>query len=155
MKIGLIGALVLMLAAAASPVGAESLPAGGLTAEEVASWLHSHGYKADVGTTDEGEPVITSATQGVKFKVHFYDCTDGRCASIQFLAGFDTDGSYSLAQANRWNWGKRWLTVAIDDHDDPWVAQDVSLSPGGTYENLSDEFDIWNDMLATFLKTIR
>lgn len=155
MKISLMGALVLTLAAAAISADAKPLPSGGLTAQEVASWLQSRGYKADLGTTDHGAPLISSATQGVNFKVHFYDCKEGRCASIQLLAGFTTDGSYSLAKANDWNTAKRWATATVDEDQDPWLAEDISLSPGGTYENLGDEFEIWDDMLAEFLKTVR
>ena len=41
-----------------------------------------------------------------------------------------------------------------DDKDDPWLAMDVDLTPGGTVENLDDEFTVWRDMLTSFKKYI-
>lgn len=138
----------------AGAAAAKDLPEGGLTAQEVASWLQKNGYRGDISTTSEGRPKVASATQGINFFIHFFDCKGDRCASIQFSAGFTTDGAYTLEKANQWNNEKRWITATMDDEHDPWISRDIDLYPGGTYEMLDDELKIWDDMVGHFLKTI-
>jgi hypothetical protein len=154
MKFASIGATALAFVLTACMAAAQGLPAGGLTAKDVASWLQGNGYKAEIGKTDEGKPKISSATQGMPFYVHFYDCKGDRCASIQFVAGFNTGGTYTLKKANDWNSDNRWVTASMDKENDPWITQDVDLSPGGSYELLNDEFQVWNSTFGRFQKTI-
>jgi len=150
-----IGAAMLVLALTTGMAAAKDLPASGMTAQEVANWLQEKGYKAEIGKADNGRPKIASATQGVNFFVRFYDQKDDRWASIQFVAGFSTNGTYTLEKANDWNSANRWVTASKDKENDPWISQDVDLSPGGSYELLSDEFQIWNDSVGRFLKTLK
>ena len=150
-----IGAAMLAFAVTTGMAAANDLPAGGLTGQDVASWLQSQGYRAEIGTADNGRPKVASATQGTNFFVHFYDCKGDRCASIQFVAGFTTNGAYSVVKANEWNAANRWVTASMDKENDPWIDRDVDLSPGGTYELLNDELQVWDDSVARFVKTIK
>jgi len=154
MKCTIVGAAVLALGLTASMAVAEDLPGGGMTGQDVASWLQSQGYRAEIQKADNGRPKVASATQGTSFYVHFYDCKDDRCASIQFTAGFSTNGAYSVEKANDWNAANRWITASMDKDNDPWISQDVDLSPGGTYELLNDELKVWSDSVGRFMKTI-
>jgi hypothetical protein len=154
MRCAIFGSVALAFFSIMVPTAAKDLPAGGLTAQDVVNLLQAKGYRAELKQDDNGKPNVASATQGVNFFVHFFDCTNDRCASIQFVAGFSTKGSYTLEQANNWNFNNRWITAAMDKEKDPWVSQDVDLSPGGTYENLNDEIQVWDDSLGRFLKTI-
>ena len=154
MKRMLIGVAVLAFGLTAGMAPAKDLPTGGMTVQEVASWLQEKGFKAEIGKMDNGKPRIASATQGVNFFVHFYDCKDYRCSSIQFVAGFSTKGAYTLAKANAWNSDNRWVTASMDKENDPWIDRDVDLSPGGTYELLNDELKVWSDSVGRFMKTI-
>ena len=149
-----IGTAVLALALTAAMAAAKDLPAGGMTGQDVASWLQSQGYRAEIGTADNGRPKVASATQGTNFYVHFYDCKNDRCASIQFVAGFSTSGAYSLEKENEWNAANRWITASMDKENDPWITQDIDLSPGGTYELLNDELKVWSDSVGRFMKTV-
>jgi hypothetical protein len=149
-----IGAAMLMLALTTGMAAAKDLPAGGMTGQDVADWLQSQGYRAEIGTADNGRPKVASATQGTSFYVRFYDCQGDRCASIQFTAGFDTKGAYSVDKANDWNTANRWVTSSMDKENDPWISQDIDLSPGGTYELLNDELKVWSDSVGRFMKTI-
>lgn len=155
MKYTSIGAALLALGFTACMAAATSIPSGGMTAQDVANWLLSKGYKADIQKMDNGRPKIASATQGVNFFIHFYDCKEDRCASIQFVAGFSTNGAYSTEKANKWNVESRWITASMDNENDPWINMDVDLWPGGSYELLNDEFQVWNDSVARFVKTIK
>jgi hypothetical protein len=151
MKVHLLAcATAIAVAVVSTSALAKDLPAGGLTAEEVASWMQDAGYQAKIVTEKNGQKTITSSTGGVRFHVGFYDCKSQRCASIQFFAGFNTQGALNPVKMNEWNRSKRWARGYVDQVNDPWIEMDVDLSPGGTYEILNDEFAIWRNTLNNF-----
>jgi len=113
-----------------------------MTVKEVQAWLLDSGYKAEVKKND-GDDFIKSASDGVDFEVHFYDCKKDRCASVQMIAGFDVDKPMTAEQANAWNSEKRFVDCFLDDEGDPWFSYDISLSPGGTRAALDDDFSVW------------
>ena len=126
-----------------APAGATDLPKGGMSVQEIQSWLTGAGYKAEIAKDGEGDSYLKSATDGVGFEIHFYDCKQDRCASLQFIAGFDIDGKLDMAKVNAWNDGKRYVDCFIDEEGDPWFTYDINLAPGGTREALDDEFALW------------
>jgi hypothetical protein len=79
----LIVAAAAALALAPGAGWAKDLPAGGLTLEEMASWLQGEGYKAEIQTADDGSRNIYSAADGQNFHVDTYDCKGDRCALFQ------------------------------------------------------------------------
>ena len=108
------------------------------------------GYKAEIQPSSEGRPNIRSAAEGTEFSVYQYDCKQDVCGSLQFSVGFDTKGAFKSHDMNEWNRNNRWVRAFTDDVHDPWLAQDVDLSPGVSYENLNDEFTIWRSSLKRF-----
>ena len=147
---GPIAIAMLVAALVAGPASAAELPKGGLTIEEMQTWLRDAGYKADLKTEDDTSR-IASATEGVNFDVYMYDCAkDKRCASLQFRAGFDLTEAMAPAKANEWNTKKRYAKVYLDDESDPYLEYDANLSPGGTYEALKDDFGVWQNMISEF-----
>jgi hypothetical protein len=147
----LIAATALAICMTATPSAARDIPPGGLTLEQIASWLQAAGYKAEIQTSSEGKRTISSGVEGGGFHISQYDCKGGTvCGSLQFWVGFDTKGSFTLDQINTWNRENRWVRTYIDKVNDPWVEMDIDLTPGGTYENLNDEFAIWRDSLHRF-----
>jgi len=150
----LMAAGLVALALVPAAAWAKDLPAGGLTLEEVASWLQAAGYKAEIQTSDDGTRNIYSATDGVNFHVYTYDCKEARCGSLQFSVGFSTKGSSNAAAMNDWNRQNRWTRAYADTVNDPWIEYDVDLSPGGSYEILDDQFTIWRQALGRFTKYI-
>lgn len=142
------------LAAAASPAAARSIPSGGLTVEEVKTWLQDGGYKAEIRTSEDGDRFVRSGAEGVTFDINMYDCSGARCASMQFNAGFDLTNGSTAGSMNDWNAGKRYTRAWIDDENDPWLAYDANLSPGGTYEAIDDDLAVWIMQLADFKKHI-
>jgi hypothetical protein len=140
-------------AAAANYTG--NIPSAGLSADDVANWLQSEGYKAQVSTNKDGSKSIQSATGGTNFNIDMYDCHDKpTCTAIQFNVGFDTKGAWNATKMNSYNSAKRWVRAYVDDNDDPWLEQDVDLIPGGTWEGLNDQFGIWRQMMGDFEKYI-
>ena len=148
-------AAILSLALAARTTMAEPVPTGGLTVDEVAAWLQNAGYAAKIETEKSGRKTIASSAEGIDFHISMYDCHDGpRCASLEFFVGFNTNGAFNATQMNQWNADNRWVRAYVDKTNDPWLEMDVDLSPGGTYENLTDEFGIWRSELPDFKKFI-
>jgi hypothetical protein len=135
----------------ATPTSMQPIPAGGFTIEDVVAWLQGMGYSAKVVTSESGKRHIVSSTQGTPFNVFMGDCNGDRCASIEFSAGFSTNGKFDIAQINDWNNNNRWCRSYYDNVKDPWLEMDVDLWPGGSYELLNDQFATWNTILARFI----
>ena len=148
-------ALSAFLLAAPDAALAKDLPAGGMTTEDVAAWLKGHDLPADIKTTKEGAPTVTSSFGGQGFVVILYDCTNKRCGSLEFEAGFDTKGAYGPVVINDWNRDNRWTRAYSDKVNDPWLEQDVDLTPGGTFELVDDELAIWRGSVDRFRKFIK
>ncbi len=144
------GAAALALSFFSMPAVARDIPNGGLTLEQIAGWLQAAGYKAEIRTEPDGKRNIYSGAEGGGFHVSQYDCKGNICGSLQFWVGFDTKGAFTADRINNWNRDNRWVRAYVDKVNDPWLEMDVDLTPGGTYENLDDEFAIWRDALRRF-----
>jgi hypothetical protein len=143
-------ALALPLIGLSGAAAARDIPAGGLTIGEVVTWLQGEGYKAQIITGDDGKQHVSSESSGIKFGVYVFDCKADRCGSFQFSAGFATHGKFDTSQMNKWNRDKRWCRGYFDSVNDPWVEEDVDLSPGGTYEMMDDEFTVFKNCMDGF-----
>jgi len=150
MRACIIGALALTLLSSAAR--ATDLPPGGFTYEDAVTWLQDRGYQAKMQTLSDGTKDLTSAVQGTRFHIRLYGCKGDRCDSLQFFAGFATQGKFDATQMNEWNYDKRFVKAYIDKTNDPWLTYDIDLSPGGTYELLNDELATWNALLPAFVK---
>lgn len=117
-----------------------------MSVKQVHAWIQDSGYAAEVGK-ESGEEYLKVRTEDGNFEIHFYDCKDGSCASIQMIVGFDVEGKITLEQANAWNDSKRYIDCYIDDEGDPWFTYDINLSPGGTRAALDDNFGVWLNFL--------
>lgn len=147
------GAALTLGLVAAAPASAAPIPNGGITVREMATFLQGKGYKAEIKSGSTGQ-YLSSAGAGVNFDVYFYDCTSGRCASVQFEAGFDLTNGITAAKINEWNRDKRYMKAYVDSGNDPHVSYDVNTSPGRTYEGLADDFGVWTGTLPTFASFI-
>jgi putative sensory transduction regulator len=149
----LAGALALALLAGGAL--AADLPSGGsMTIAEVNAWLQSKGYTTRiVANAQDGDHIEVISAQP-RFIVDLFDCKQERCGSLEFKAGFDMHGKFRPGDVNGWNQDKRWGKAYTDAQNDPWLAMDVDTSPGGAYELLNDELDVWNEMLPEFAKYI-
>jgi hypothetical protein len=148
--LSLLAALGLMMA----PAGAALLPDGGVTAPEVANVLQHQGYKTEIATDKEGNPLIRSAWDAIKFGVFFYNCNKSqRCTGIQYAAGFRHPG-VDLDRINTWNRTKRFGRAYLDLEGDPWVEMDIDVQHGATTEALANDLARWNVVLTQFSRYI-
>ena len=132
------------------PAPMHFIPDGGLTVEEVVAWLESGGYPAKVVTGKSGRPHISTNTQDTSIVVMF-EVEGGRCAYLNFVAGFSIAGKFDISEVNAWNYENRWCTACYTGVKDPGLAMCIALSPGGTYESLNHQFATWNRTLGKFI----
>ena len=129
---------------------AEDIPSGGLTMEEVVTWLQSQNYTTQIVPDTDGTKHLRIFYKGFKIGVYTFDCSSDRCGSLQFSAGWAMNGRFDVSRMNEWNRGKRWCRGYFDRENDPWVEEDVDLTPGGTYELLNDSFAIFRHCVDDF-----
>jgi hypothetical protein len=147
-------AAALSLGVFAGTANARDLPAGGLTYDEVASWLRASGLPAEIKpdtSTGAGpeERIVSSSADGVNFDIYFYGCTAGRCDSIQYAAGWPSSPG-SLDRIGAWNLSKRYIRAYATAGGQYWAEYDVDVSPGGTYEMLDHSLVRWRSALGDY-----
>lgn len=148
----LAAAAALFLSAGAAH--ARPIPAAGLTVEDVLAFMKSAGFDAKIAKTDQGSPYVSTSKDGINFDLDLYDCDAGRCRAVQFVASFDLKEPLSAAKVNEWNLKKRYIRVYTDEGGDPIFAYDANLAPGGTYEALQDDLDVFVQFLPEILEHI-
>jgi hypothetical protein len=139
------------------PVAAQArpIPKEGLAIEDVIAFLVAQGFEPKVERTDDGTRYVQAqAANGVKFEVDLYDCEASKCRAVQFLSSFDLKEPMSLDKANEWNRTKRYIRVYLDPAGDPIFAYDANVAPGGTYEALQDDLDVFLQFLPEMLQHI-
>ncbi|MBL8554302.1 MAG: YbjN domain-containing protein [Phenylobacterium sp.] len=155
LKTMLAACAVVAVVAAGGAAAAKPLPAGGLTAREVAAWMNDNGYTAKVVKQDDGEYVDASA-EGLNFSVDMYDCDKARCRAVQFTVSFEKGkDTPTVQQMNAWNASKRYLKGYVSNDGEAVFQFDANIDPGGTWEALQDDLDVFVGFLAdvkTFVK---
>lgn len=137
--------LFVSLAARAAP-----MPDGGVTAGEVADVMRAKNLPVEITTDPDGDPLIHSQSNNIKFHVYFYECSpQKRCRSIQFYAGWTTKG-ISETQINTWDRTKRFGRAYLDRQSEPCVEMDMDLQHGATTQALANDFDRWLLVMKTF-----
>ena len=125
------------------------------TPHAVAKALQDAGYKAEIEKTKDGDPYISSAANGSAFTVNFYNCELATgCGSIQFYGWYKKKPGFTPELANRWNTGKRFLRIEIDDVGDLGMHLDIATVGKLTKANFADLIDWWSVMtnnLSEFL----
>lgn len=131
---------------------ADNVVYAGMTGAQVADKLRDAGYKAELLTDKEGDPLIRSAASGAKFLIYFYGCDKAAervCKSLQFLSVWDRDGA-SAETVNAFNAeyrvGKLWL-----DGDDMVVAFETDVD-GVTATHLSRVLRRWESVLGNLIR---
>jgi len=147
-------AAALSLGVLAGTANARDIPAGGLTYEEVASWLRASGFPAEIkpdqstGATPD-ERIVSSSADGVNFDIYFYGCSAGRCDSIQYAAGWPSSPG-STDRINAWNLSKRYARAYTTAAGQYWAEYDIDVSPGGTYEQLDHTLVRWRSIVGEY-----
>lgn len=124
----------------------------GLSGPELAAVIQDAGYRAVLGVDGEGDPQVTTRMSGVTVYVSTYDCTDGRCESLQLGIGLDLAKGSTAAVANEFNRSYRYGRVYLDQEGDPHLAFDFKLPPADRAAFIEVQLEIWEDVLGSFLR---
>lgn len=143
-------AAILVLTSMCATAGTREIPAAGLSTNDIVAWLHDWGYRTEVVANHDGSTHVKTYYEGMNFGVYMLDCKEGTCGSVQFSAGWATHGKFDTSQMNRWDRDHRWCRGYFDSTNDPWVEMDVDLTPGGSYELLTDQLKIFEDCIDSF-----
>lgn len=150
----LLAAAVLATTAFATPSFAAPISGGGVTRQEVATWLTRQGVPAKVEKGSSGEDLVAGETNGVKFDVYFYNCKADRCSSLQFAAGWSGAEDVSLDELNKFMADTRFVRAYKTAPGELWIEYDVLVGPGGSWELLDESFGLVQAIFAKVTSTL-
>jgi hypothetical protein len=152
--VGPLVAALLLAPCLGTPAWSGPLPDGGVTKEEVAAALKKRGLDSRFTVDKDGDPLIESNFEGLKFSVYFYECEKNpRCKSFQFAAGFTTK-AVSAAKVVDWHRLSPFGRTYLDKEGDPWVEMDVDAEHGATTEALENDVGRWQQVMREYRKYI-
>ncbi|MEZ5682210.1 MAG: YbjN domain-containing protein [Erythrobacter sp.] len=125
-------AAVLALGLAQSASAAEKLIKAA-DPEGIVALLEMAGYDPELETDQFGDPDISFDLDGWTTSIAFYGCdeeTHKDCESLQFIGGFDTNGSFSAEQMVELSGKHRYTQLTLDEEGDVWVRWDVLTGDG-------------------------
>ncbi|MEC9342586.1 MAG: YbjN domain-containing protein [Pseudomonadota bacterium] len=122
----------------------------------VVNAMQNLGYRAELSTDSQGDPLITSAASGYRFVVFFYGCTDGaECQNLQFNASFDMEGQVDLKLINEWNAKFRFTKAFADDEGDPIIVMDLILGrEGAVHDHFKTILQEWETHVADYTEHV-
>ena len=115
--------------------------------------LEQSGFESRWEQTPGGQPALLSSNGASDFSVFFSNCNNSGddCATLQFYAGYQTDGRTELSAINAFNRDTRFGDAYLDEEGDAVLEMDVNLDFGGvSRENLADQISVWTDLMETF-----
>lgn len=133
---------------AAAPAAAYELPERGVSREQMVDIMTKHDLPARIDKDENGNVIVRSSIDDVKFDVYFFHCIDGACREIQFAAGWSNSNA-TPGQINDWNTTKRYLRVYWKPNKVIWAEQDAIVGRG-TSENIDDYLTTWQDVITEF-----
>lgn len=107
---------ILLALMGVAPALAADYPDGGVTGTEVAADLRAIEQMATLSEDSTGDPMIEASFKVgdsvIGYRIFFFNCTDGRCTSIQYHVAFDGHPD----KVAEWNAGHRFARAYA--HDD-------------------------------------
>ncbi|MSP81897.1 MAG: YbjN domain-containing protein [Alphaproteobacteria bacterium] len=138
-----------LLLGAVLPAAAECLT--DVLPQGIAAELAEAGYKADIGTTEDGQPFIETGMQSATVTVFLYDCAEGgNCTGLTMRTGFNLQAGMSYEQINQWNYDNRLSRAFLDNERDPYIEGDITLTGGLARDDLVAGFSGFESQLADF-----
>lgn len=131
-----------------------------MTPAQIATFLKSGGYGAEIDTDSEGDPMIISGTSGTKFGVVFFDCekngalADRYCTDLEFIAVYTFDKKPSLATLNKWNTEQAFGKAYMKEDGDVILSMPINLAGGVSTSFLESTMEWWNSIVVEFEKKI-
>jgi hypothetical protein len=122
----------------------------------IANILQTEGYAAKISNDKGGEPFIKTSSQGYKWVILFYGCSNhSHCQSLQFVASFGMNGKGSVGQVNGWNEKMRFASAVVDKDGDLVLRMDIGIGSGISYDVFKWNLSMWDGLLARYVKSIQ
>jgi len=127
-----------------------------LSPEDLRKLLHGWGYRAEIGTTVSGNPVVRSGAGGFKFHILFaWPSKDGRLyGCLNFVTVFLGRPNLSHAVVNEISRTSRFSRLYLDDENDLILERDVALTGGVASGHIQECLLDWTCMMESVTKKL-
>ena len=146
------GLLAPLLALAAAP--AISAEGKGVTGAEAMAVLQAMELAPEILEDKVGDPMIRFVINDLTAYMNFYDCSEGRCGSLQLEAGLDLAHGTSLQVANVYNSRYRYARMLLDDEMDPFLRYDFEVLHGSHAAHIRSQVEIFGQLLGDFTRAV-
>lgn len=143
---------LLLVALVATPAMAKVYNA--ITVAEMETIVKELGFKYEVKTDSQGDPMFSFQQSGLRCGLYFYNKKEAGYTAIQISTGFSLKTPPTLEKLNEWNRGKRYARAYLDRQGDPRVEVDLDLEGGVTDGAIKELFRTNSAVLAQFTKHI-
>ena len=146
------GLLAPLLMLAAVPAMADQ--GKGVTGAEAMAVLEAMDLSPELLEDNVGDPMIRFAINDLTAYMNFYDCSAGRCGSLQLQVGLDLQNGTSLQVANVYNSRYRYARVQLDDEMDPFLHYDFEVLHSRHAAHIQSQVEIFGDLLNDFTRAV-
>ena len=127
-----------------------------LSPEDLRKLMHGWGYRAEVGTTVSGNPVIRTGAGGFKFHILFaWPAREGPFfGCLNFVTVFLGRPNLTLAVINEISRTSRFARLYLDEENDLILERDVALTGGVSAAYLQECLLDWSCMMDSVTKKL-
>lgn len=147
------GLLAPLLALAAVPAAAAE-EGRGVTGAEAMAVLQQMELAPEMLEDSAGDPMIRFVINDLNAYLNFYDCSEGRCGSLQLEVGLDLEAGTTLQVANVYNSRYRYGRVALDDEMDPFLRYDFEVLHASHAAHIQSQVEIFGQLLVDFTRAV-
>ena len=124
--------------------------------EDLRKLLHNWGYRAEVGATVGGNPVVRSGAGGFKFHILFaWPSKEGRLyGCLNFVTVFIGRPNLSLSVVNEISRTSRFGRLYLDEENDLILERDIALTGGISAGHLQECLLDWTCMMDSITKKL-
>lgn len=150
----LFSCLVSLLVIGATGVFAQQIRAA--DPQSIVSFLSEEGVDATLTKDDYDDPKIKITYDNHRFSIYFYGCEENKnCQSLQFYAGYRTQGKWTQEQANDWNKGRRYGKAYVTESGSSRLEYDIHTGDFGIHvDDFTEMFQTWLRIKTRFESAI-
>ncbi|MBB3858919.1 GH18 family chitinase [Novosphingobium hassiacum] len=118
--------------------------------DSVAQALNNLGYTAEMAKDANGDPLINADIGGWQAALMFYECNDKThdgCQSLQFVANFTPEKTFSAEDAVKFMRNTRFASVSLDKDQAVTMTWDVVTGKGIDLEVFSNSVDMFRSAM--------
>lgn len=122
----------------------------------LAEAMQSSGYRAELTTDDDGDPMIIGTASRSTYWIRFLDCdTPAGCLAVGFYVSYELQRLPELEAINQFNNDFRYIRAAMDPWEQPTMFMDVLMRDGGISRDAFLEYvRLWHAIVPEFENVI-